>query len=176
MARGWRYINPSLASALYRVVPVRACVMYLCYSMGSLRVSAPNLSFLLSAFWMSTKETLTMADLQRLRTDPNRRCQVPNTMRATLPLILNDTCISDIATKMADVMLPTAVELAPRSKRPRGAQGWRAGPGGEVEKDEAWKQRKGVRRRLRADPHSRNIRKPWRLLARIFVRFVRLPC
>ena len=100
-----------------------------------------------------------MADLQRLRTEPNRRCQVPNTMRATLPLILNDTCISDIATKMADVMFPTAVELAPRSKRPRGAQGWRAGPGGEVEKDEAWKQIKGARRRLRADPHSRNIRK-----------------
>ena len=43
-------------------------------------------------------------------------------MVAALPPIADGTCISDIATDMADVMLSIAAELAPRSKRPRGAQ------------------------------------------------------
>ena len=39
-----------------------------------------------------------------------------------LPSIPDGTYISDIASGMADVMLSTAAELVPRSKRPRGAQ------------------------------------------------------
>ena len=50
-----------------------------------------------------------------------------------LPPISDGTCISDIATGMADVMLSTATELAPHSKHPRGAQGWCAGSGVEAE-------------------------------------------
>ena len=46
-------------------------------------------------------------------------------------------CISDVATDMADVMLSTAAELASRSKRPCGAQGWCAGPGVEAEMNAA---------------------------------------
>ena len=60
---------------------------------------------------------------------------------------------------MADVTIPTAAELAPRSKCPRGAQGWCAGPRVEVEMNVTWQYREGARRRLRADPHSSEIRK-----------------
>ena len=69
----------------------------------------------------STKETSKTADLRRLMTDPNLRCQVANARVAALPPIPEGTCISDIPTDMADVMLSTAAELAPRFKRPRGA-------------------------------------------------------
>ena len=72
----------------------------------------------------STKEAPKLADLSRLVTDPNLRCQVANTMVDALPPIPDGTCISDIAIDMADVMLSTTAELVPRSKRPRGAQGW----------------------------------------------------
>ena len=75
----------------------------------------------------STKETPKLADLRRLMTHANLRCQVANGMVDALPPIPDGTCISDIATDMADVMLPTAAELVQRSKRPRGAQGWCAG-------------------------------------------------
>ena len=69
-----------------------------------------------------TKEVPKLADLRRLMTDPNLRCQVANAMVDALPPIPDGTCISDIATDMADVMLSTAAELVPpRSKRPRGA-------------------------------------------------------
>ena len=71
----------------------------------------------------STKETSKLADLRWLMIDPNLRCQVANAMVDALPPIPDGTCISDIATDMADVMLSTAAELVPRSKRPRGAQG-----------------------------------------------------
>ena len=81
----------------------------------------------------STKETPKLADLRRLMTDPNLRCQVANAVVAALPPIHDGICISDIATDMADVMLSTVTELVPRSKRPRGAQGWCAGPGVEAE-------------------------------------------
>ena len=64
--------------------------------------------------------------------DPNHRCQVANAMVAALPPIPNGTCINDIATDMADVMLSTADELALRSKRLHGAQSWCAGPGVEA--------------------------------------------
>ena len=84
----------------------------------------------------STKETPKLADLRRLMTDPNLRCQVANAVDA-LPPIPDSTCIGDIATDMADVMLSTAAELVPRSKRPRGAQGWCAGPGVEAEMNAA---------------------------------------
>ena len=80
-------------------------------------------------------------------------------MVAALPPIPDGTCISDIATDMADVMLSTASELVLLSKRPRGAQGWCAGPGVEAEINAAWQQREGVRRHLRAEPYSRNLRK-----------------
>ena len=73
-----------------------------------------------------------------------------------LPSIPDGTCISDIATDMADVMLSTAADLVPRSKRPRGAQGWCAGPGVV---NAAWQQREKARRHLRAEPHNSNLRK-----------------
>ena len=81
----------------------------------------------------STKEYPKLADLRQLMTDPNLRFQVTNAMIDALPPIPDGTCISDIATDMADVMLATAAELVPRSKRPRGAQGWCAGPRVEAE-------------------------------------------
>ena len=78
----------------------------------------------------STKETPKLADLRRLMTDSNLRCQVANAMVDALPPIPDGTCIGDIATYMADVMLSTAAaEVVPRSKHPRGAHGWCAGPG-----------------------------------------------
>ena len=79
-----------------------------------------------------TKETPKLADLRRLMTDPNLQFQVTNAMVDALSPIPNGTCISDIAASMADVMLSTAAELLPRSKRPRGAQGWCAGPAWKV--------------------------------------------
>ena len=59
----------------------------------------------------STKETPKLADLRRLMTDPNLRCQVASVMVDALPPIHDGTCISDITTDMADVMLSTAAEL-----------------------------------------------------------------
>ena len=70
-------------------------------------------------------------------TDPNLRCQVANAMVDALLPIHDGTCISDIATDMADVMLSTGAELVPRSKRPRGARGWCGGPGVEAEMNAA---------------------------------------
>ena len=102
----------------------------------------------------STKETPKLADLRRLMTDPNLRCQVANAMVDALPPIPNGTCIGDIATDMADIMLSTAAELVPRSKRPRGAQGWCARPGVEAEMNATWQQREDARRHLRAVPHN----------------------
>ena len=108
----------------------------------------------------STKETPKLANLRRLMTDPNLRCQVANAIVAALPPIPDGTYISDIATDMADVMLSTAAELVPRSKRPRGAQGWCAGPGVEAETNAARQQREEARRHLRAKPHNCNLRRP----------------
>ena len=107
----------------------------------------------------STKETPKLTDLRRLMTDPNLRCQVASAMDDALPPIPDGTCIGDIATDMADVMLSTAVELVPRSKRPRGAQGCCAGPGVEAEMNAARLQREGTRRHLRAEAHNSNLRK-----------------
>ena len=90
---------------------------------------------------MPRKLTPKTADLRRLMADPNLRCQVANAMAAALSPILEVTCIGDIATDMADVMLSTAAELEPRSKRLRGAQGWCAGLGVEAEMNAAWQQR-----------------------------------
>ena len=92
-------------------------------------------------------------------TDPNLRCQVTNAIVDALPPIPDGTCIGDIATDMADVVLSAAAELVPRSKCPRGAQGWCAGPGVEAEMNAAWQQREDARRHLRAEPHSSNLRK-----------------
>ena len=107
----------------------------------------------------STKETPKLADLRRLMTDPNLRFQVVNAMVDALPPIHDGSCISDIAIDMADVMLFTAAELVPRSKRPRGAQGWCAGPGVEAKMNAAWQQREEARRPPRAEPHNSNLRK-----------------
>ena len=77
-----------------------------------------------------------------------------------LPPIPDGTCIiSHIATDMADVMLFTATELVPHSKRPCGSQGWYAGPGVEAQMNASWQQKKEARRHLRAEPHSSNLRK-----------------
>ena len=91
--------------------------------------------------------------------DPNLRCQVANAMVDALPPIPDGTCIGDIATDMADVMLSSAAELVPRSKRPLGAQSWCAGPGVEIEMNAAWQQKEDARRHLRAEPHTSNLRK-----------------
>ena len=72
----------------------------------------------------SIKETAKLADLRRLMTDSNLRFQIANAIVDALPPIPDGTCISGIATVMADVMLSTATELlVPRSKHPRGARG-----------------------------------------------------
>ena len=107
----------------------------------------------------NTKETPKLPDLRRLMTDLNLRCQVVNATADALPPIPDGTCISDIATDMADVMLSVAAELVPRSKRPRGAQGWCAGPGVKAEMNAAWQQREEARRHLRAKPHHSNLRR-----------------
>ena len=104
-----------------------------------------------------TIDTPKLADLRRLTTDPNLRFQVANAMVDALPPIPDRTCISDIATDMADVMLSTAAELVPRSKRPRVAQGWCAGPGVEAEMNAPWPQREEARRHLRAELHNSNL-------------------
>ena len=77
---------------------------------------------------------------------------------------------------MADVMLSTAAELAPRSKRPRGAQGWCTGPGVEAEMKAACQQREEARRHLRAEPHNSNLRKAVKMAGKNFGRCARLPC
>ena len=56
--------------------------------------------------------------------DPNLGRHVASATSAALPPIPNGTCIGDIAADMTDVMVSIAAELAPRSKRSRGAQGW----------------------------------------------------
>ena len=53
----------------------------------------------------STKEIPKLANLNRLMTDLNLRFQVANAMVDALPPIPDGTCISDIATDMADVVL-----------------------------------------------------------------------
>ena len=85
----------------------------------------------------STKETPKLADLRRLMANPNLRCQVANAVVDALPPIPDGTCISDIATDMADVILSTTAEMVPRSKRPRGAQGWCTGSDVEAEMNAA---------------------------------------
>ena len=87
------------------------------------RTSAPN-----QRNKDSTKETPKLAYLRRLMTDMNLRCQVANAMVDALPPTPDGTGIGDIAIDMADVMLSTATELVPRSKRPRRAQGGARGP------------------------------------------------
>ena len=87
------------------------------------------------------QETQKTADPRRLMADPKHLYQVTNAMVAALPLIPDGICISDIATDRADVLLSTAAELAPRSNRPRGAQGCCAGSGVEAEMNAAWQQR-----------------------------------
>ena len=69
------------------------------------------------------------------------------------------TCISDIATDMADVVLSIAAELLPRDKRSREAKGRCAGPGAAAEVSAAWQQREKARRHLHAEPHNSNLRK-----------------
>ena len=107
----------------------------------------------------STEETPKLADLGRLMTDPNLRCQGANAIVDALPPTPDGPCIGDIATDMADVILSTAAELVPRSERPRGAQGWCAGPGVEAEMNAVWHQREDARKHLRAEPHNNNLRK-----------------
>ena len=114
----------------------------------------------------NAKETPKLVDLRRLITDPNLRCQVANAMVDALPPTPDGTCISDIATDIADVMLSTAAELVPPTKRPRGAQGWCAGFGVEAEMKAAWQQREEARRHVRAEPHSSNLRKAMKMVGK----------
>ena len=124
----------------------------------------------------STKETLKLADLKRLMTDPNLRCQDANAMVDALPPIPGGTCINDIATNMANAMLSTAVESVPPLKRPNGTQGWCAGSSVKAEINAVWQQREEARRTLRAEPHSSNLRKAVKMAGKSFGRCARLPC
>ena len=108
----------------------------------------------------NTKETPKTANLKQLMVYPNLRCQVANATVTALLLTPDGNCISDIATDMTDVMLSTAAELAPRSKNPRGAQGWCTGPGVETKMNTAWQRRDEARRRRRAEPHIATFEKP----------------
>ena len=91
--------------------------------------------------------------------DPDLRRQVASATSTALPPIPNGTCISDIAVDTTDVMLPITTELAPRSKRPRGAQGWCADPDVQAKMNAAWEQREKAKRSLRADPNNGILRK-----------------
>ena len=106
-----------------------------------------------------TKETPKLSGVRRLMIDPNLRCQVANAMVGALPRIPYGTCISDIAIDRADVMFSPAVELVPRSKRPRGSQGWRPGPVVEAEMNAACQRREKARMHLRTEPQNSNLRK-----------------
>ena len=116
----------------------------------------------------NTKKTPKTADLRQLMADPNLPCQVANAMVSVLPPIPDGSCINDIATDMADIILATAAKLTPRSKRPRGAQGWCTSAGVEAEMNTAWQQRKEARRHLRAEPHSSNLRKAVKMAGKCF--------
>ena len=91
-------------------------------------------------------------------TDPNFRCRVAHAMVGAQPSISDGTCIGDIATDIPALCFPLA-KLVPRSKHPRGAQGWCAGPGVEAEMNAAWQQREEAKGHLRAEPHNSNLRK-----------------
>ena len=82
---------------------------------------------------------------QREEVRRHRRAQPHNrNLRKAVKMVgQNLRKVRDIATDVADVMLSTAVELAPRSKRPCGAQGSCAGAGTEAEMNAAWQQRGG---------------------------------
>ena len=60
---------------------------------------------------------------------------------------------------MAVVKLPTATELASRSQRPCGAQGWCAGPGVKAESNAVWQQREEMKRGPHEEPSNSNLRK-----------------
>ena len=124
----------------------------------------------------STKETPKTDDLRWLMGDPNLRCQIATAMVAAPPPVLDDTCSSDIVTDMVDVMIFTAAKLVPRSKRPRGAQRWCAGPDVEAEMSAGWQQREEARRHLRAERHNSNLRKAVKMAGKNSGRFARLPC
>ena len=108
--------------------------------------------------------------------DPNFRCQVTNAMVAALPPIPDVTCISNIAPDMADAMLSTATDLAPRSTHPREAQGHFAGPGVEDEMNAAWQHKRGDEktpsRRTPIEQRLKGREDVWKT----FGRFARLPC
>ena len=91
-----------------------------------------------------------------------------NAIFAAFSLIPDGACISDIVTNVADVTLSTAAELAPRSKRPRGTQGWCTGPGLEAEMNAAWQHKEEVRRHLRAQPHNSNLQKAVKMAGQNF--------
>ena len=75
----------------------------------------------------STKITPKLADLRRLMTDSHLRYQVSNAMVHALPPIPDGTCISDIATDMADVCFPLRPDwhraLSAHAENRVGAQG-----------------------------------------------------
>ena len=129
-------------------------IIYISLYITTLRRSAPN-----RRKRDCTKETPKLAALRRSMTNPNLRCQVVNVIVAALPPIPHGTCISDIATNMADVMLFTAAEMVPHFKRPRGAQGWCTEPDVEADMNAAWQQRGEARRHLCAEAHDSNFRK-----------------
>ena len=60
---------------------------------------------------------------------------------------------------MVDLMLSISAEMAPRSKRPRGTQGWCADYGAQADINAAWQQREEARKSLLASPNHDRLRK-----------------
>ena len=99
----------------------------------------------------STKETPKAVDLRGLMADPNLRCQITNAMAAALPPTPDGTCISDIATDIAESCLP----LRPNWRRALSARAdHRVGARGSV-----WRLRlaqHGNRERRRGSTYAQN--------------------
>ena len=78
-------------------------------------------------------------------------------MTAALPPVSDSTYINEITIDMADVMVSSASELAPRSKRPCGAHGWCADPDVETEiKLSMLTERKGEEPPMRKTPQEQH--------------------
>ena len=97
-------------------------------------------------------------------------------MSAALSPIPNGTCISDISADMRDLMLSISVGIAPRSKRPRGPQGWCADPDMQAGMNAAWQQREEARKSLRACPKNDLLPKAMKKAGKNLGKVARLLC
>ena len=106
----------------------------------------------------STKETPKLADLGRLMTDPNLRCQVANAMahRHQSPMAFESvTSAPTLPTPRFSLCANWYRTLSARTEHRVGGRG----PVWKLRMKAAWKQREGAGRHLRAEPHNSNLRK-----------------